>query len=133
MKKKEVTKEIAKSSKPQTVDEYLSTVPKVQRSALEDLRETIKAATRESEELISYGIPTYKYHGPLVHFVARKNYNSFIVVNKDILETFKSELEGYDTSGTTIHFTAENPIPRALIKKIVKTRMKENEAKAKNK
>jgi uncharacterized protein YdhG (YjbR/CyaY superfamily) len=54
------------------------------------------------------------------------------VVDKSILETFKSELEDYNTSGTTIQFSAENQLSEALVKKIVKTRLKENEARAKN-
>ncbi len=101
------------------------------KAALEDLRRTIKAAAPTAEEVISYRIPTYKYHGPLVHFVARKTYGSFIVVSKSTLETFKGELEGYDTSGTTIHFSLEKSLPASLVKKIVKARMKENEARQK--
>jgi uncharacterized protein YdhG (YjbR/CyaY superfamily) len=113
------------------VDAYLAAAPKEQRTVLENLREAIKTAAPQAEELISYQIPTYKYHGPLVHFVARESYCSFIAVSKTVLEKFKDELAGFDTSGTTIHFTAENPLPAALVKKIVKARMAENEAQAK--
>jgi uncharacterized protein YdhG (YjbR/CyaY superfamily) len=52
-------------------------------------------------------------------------------VSKTVLEKFKSALADYDTSGTTIHFTAENPLPATLVKKIVKARVAENEAQAK--
>ncbi len=100
---------------------------------LEKLRKAIKAAAPKAEELISYQIPTYKYHGPLVHFVARKNYCSFIVASKSILEKFSSELIPFDTSGTTIHFSAENPLPAELIKEIVKARIEKNELRAKQK
>ena len=109
------------------VDTYLSSVPKGLRTVLENLRRAIKAAAPQAEEVISYQIPTYKYHGPLVHFVARKDYCSFIVVSKSILKTFKNELADYETSGTTIHFTAEHPLPAAIVKKIVKARIEENE------
>jgi uncharacterized protein YdhG (YjbR/CyaY superfamily) len=95
-----------KGAKPETVDQYLADVPEDVRTALEKLCETIKVAAPKAEEVISYQIPTYKYHGPLVHFAAFKNHSSFIVVNKSILDTFKSELADYDTNGTTIHFTA---------------------------
>jgi uncharacterized protein YdhG (YjbR/CyaY superfamily) len=54
------------------------------------------------------------------------------VVNKSILETFKSELEAYDTSGTTIHFSGETPLPATLVEKIVKTRIEENKKRFKN-
>ena len=117
----------------ENVDAYLSSVPQDLRTVLENLRQAIKAAAPKAEEVISYRIPTYKYHGPLVHFVARKNYCSFIVASKSILEIFKSELEDYDTSGTTIHFSAENPLPATLVKKIVKSRIKENELSIKYK
>ena len=116
-----------KTIQPKNVDEYLQALPEEMRTTLEKVRQIIKAAAPMAEESISYQIPTYKYHGPLVHFVARKNYCSFIVVSKSILETFKSELEDYDISGTTIHFTPEKPLPATLIQKIVKARFKENE------
>src|SRR3990172_2548432 len=83
------------------VDGYLEVLPKEARITLEKLRKSIKAAAPKAEESISYQIPTYKYHGPLVHFVARDDYCSFIVVSKTILKTFEGELKPYDTSGTT--------------------------------
>lgn len=127
-------KEKAEKSAPaKDVDEYIALAPKKHQEALKNIRKVIKEAAPEAEELISYRIPTYKYHGSLVHFAAFKNHCSFIVVNKNILETFKSELERFYTSGATIRFTAEKPLPEALIKKIVKTRMNENEMRAKNK
>jgi len=109
------------------VDKYLAAVPKKQRIVLEKLREAINEAAPESEETISYRIPSYKYKGSLVHFAAFKNHSSFIVVNKSILDIFKSELENFYTSGATIRFSTENPLPKSLVKKIVKKRMEQNE------
>lgn len=120
-----------KNAPAKDVDAYLASAPKEQRAALDSLRKAVKAAAPKAEELISYQIPTYKYHGPLVHFVARASYCSFIAVSKTVLEKFKGELAGFDTSGTTIHFTAEHPLPATLVKKIVKARVAENEAQAK--
>lgn len=117
-----------KGAAPEDVDAYLAAAPQEMRDVLEKLRKVIKAAVPEAEEVISYRIPTYKYHGPLVHFVAREKYCSLITVSKSIVKTFKSELEAYDTSGTTIHFTAKKPLPATLIKKIVKMRVEENES-----
>jgi len=128
MKKASSTK---KRAPAKDVDTYLASAPKELRKALENLRAAIKAAAPKAEELISYQIPTYKYHGPLVHFVARESYCSFIAVSKTVLEKFKGELAGFDTSGTTIHFTVEHPLPAVLVKKIVKARIAENEAQAK--
>lgn len=114
------------------VDEYLAAAPEDVRPVLEKLRRTIRAAAPKAEEVISYQIPMFKYHGPLVFFAAFRNHCSFYVVSKPIMETFSSELKPWDTSGTTIHFSAKNPLPASLVKKIVKARIEENEAKAKN-
>ena len=114
------------------VDEYLAAAPEEVRPVLEKLRRTIRAAASKAEEVISYQIPMFKYHGPLVFFAAFRNHCSFYVVSKPIMETFSSEIKPWDTSGTTIHFSAKNPLPASLVKKIVKARIEENEAKAKN-
>jgi uncharacterized protein YdhG (YjbR/CyaY superfamily) len=109
------------------VDDYLNNLPPEVKTTLENLRKTIKATAPMAEEIISYQIPTYRYHGALVHFMAHKDYCSFFVVNKSILENFKEELIDYDISGTTIHFTMKNPIPANLVEKIVKERIRQNE------
>lgn len=113
------------------VDKYLSALPVDSRKALETLRELIKAAAPKADEVISYQIPTYKYHGPLVHFVARKDYCSFVLVSKSVIEKFKNELKDFKIFGTTVHFTSKKPLPVSLVKKIVKERVKENEASKK--
>ena len=120
-------KTCSKSAPAASVDDYLASRPEGQRIILEKLRAAIKSAAPKADEVISYGIPTYKYYGPLVHFAAHESYCSLIVVNKTVLKTLSSELEPFDVSGTTIHFTVERPIPAVLVKKIVKARMKENE------
>lgn len=113
---------------PKTVDDYLAALPPEVQAVLEQLRHAIKTAALQAEELISYRIPTYKYLGPLVHFAAFKDHCSFIVVNKSIITEFKTKLQGFKTTGTTIHFTAENPLPAELVQEIVKTRISQNEA-----
>lgn len=115
------------------VDAYLARVPEDVQPVLENLRKAIKSAAPKAEEVISYQIPTYKYHGPLVHFMAGKNHCSFVAVSRPVLETFKSELEGHEISGTTIHFSTKNPLPDTLVKRIVRARVKENELRVKNK
>lgn len=113
-----------------TVDDYLAAVPDEARAALQDLRATIRAAAPEAEEGISYRVPTYRYHGPLVHFAAFKDHCSFIVASASVVERFKNELEGYEISGTTIQFLAKNPLSPDLVDRIVRARMKENEARS---
>jgi uncharacterized protein YdhG (YjbR/CyaY superfamily) len=122
------------SGKPAaTVDDYLAELPEDSRAALQKLRETIKAAAPLAEERISYGMPGYYYHGRLVFFAAQKNFLSFYGVSRELLDSLGSELEPFEISGTTIHFTAKNPLPAKLVEKIVKARIEQNEARAKNK
>ncbi len=115
------------------VNAYLAAVPPNMRVVLEKLRKTIKAAAPKAEEVISYQLPTFKYHGPLVCFAAFKNHCSLYVISKSLMKKFSSELKPYDMTGITIHFTAEHPLPATLVKKIVKARVAENELRAKHK
>ena len=110
-----------------SIDEYLAEVPEEDRAALEGLRKTIKAAAPQATEAISYRIPTFKHNGPLVGFAAFQNHLSFFVMSTSVMEAFRDELEAYDTARGTIHFRAEEALPAALVKKLVKARMQENE------
>lgn len=110
------------------IDEYLTTLPEDKRQVLEALRQTIKEAAPEAEEVISYMMPTFKYHGTLVHFAAFKNHYS-LFPGGTLVERFKEELKPFKTSKGTISFTDDNPLPTALVKKIVWWLMEQNEEK----
>ena len=112
-----------------TIDDYLATVPDDKRLALETLRQIIKEVAPKAEEAISYRMPTFKYHGNLVYFAAFKNHCSLFVGNGSLVDQIKDELKDYSTTKSCIHFTIENPLPAALIKKIVLRRMAQNEEK----
>jgi len=116
------------SAPARTVDDYLAALPEEARATLEKLRKTIKAAAPKADEVISYQIPTYKYHGPLVAFAAFKNHCSFYVMSSSFLDAHKDELKAYDTAKGTIRFPIGKPLPAALVKKLVKARMEDNEA-----
>jgi uncharacterized protein YdhG (YjbR/CyaY superfamily) len=105
-------------------DSYLALQPEKVRGVLEKLRQTIKSSAPEAEEVISYGMPAFRYHGILVYFAAFKNHCSLFPGS--IVEKMKNELKDFKTSKGTIQFTAEKPLPAALVKKIVKARVKEN-------
>jgi len=113
-----------------TVDDYLAALPADQRAVLERLRITIRTAAPMADELISYRIPTYRYHGSLVHFAAFRGHLSLITVSRPTLERFLGELKGFRISGTTIRFTPEHPLPPALVDAIVRARVEENESRA---
>lgn len=76
----------------QDVNEYLAAVPAKERAVLEELHRTIRAAAPMAEERISYRMPAFFYHGPLVFFAAFRNHLGFYGVSKKVLDTFRSEL-----------------------------------------
>lgn len=120
-----------KSGTAKDVDEYLASVPKKDRAALEALRRTIRAAAPMADETISYRMPAYRFHGPLVFFAAFENHLSFFGVSKPVLAQFRNEVAPFRTSSTTLHFSADRPLPASLVTRIVKARVAENEARQK--
>jgi uncharacterized protein YdhG (YjbR/CyaY superfamily) len=111
-----------------TVEEYLNALPEAPRRALEKIRVIIKSTAPKAEELISYGMPGYKYHGPLVYMAAFKDHLSFFPGSSQIIKLY-DELKNFKTSKGTIQFTVEKPLPAGIVKKIVKARMAENKAR----
>lgn len=112
------------------VDEYLARLPKDARAALEHLRKTIQSAAPTAVDTISYGMPAFKYRGhPLVGYAAFSGHCSFFPMSPAVVEAHKGDLEGYKTAKGTIQFTIDRPLPASLVKKIVKARMKENDAR----
>jgi uncharacterized protein YdhG (YjbR/CyaY superfamily) len=112
--------------KPKTIDEYLAPLPAEQRAALERLRKTIKSAAPKAEECISYGICAFRLNGMLVGFGATSKHCAFYLMSASIIGTHREDLAGYDTSKGTIRFQPDEPLPAALVKKLVKARLAEN-------
>ena len=110
------------------VDEYITTFPKNIQTILQELRQVIRDAAPEAEEVISYQMPAFKLNGILVWFAAFKNHIGFFPKSSAI-EAFKKELSGYEVSKGTIRFPLDKPIPLDLVKKIVKYRVKEDSGK----
>lgn len=110
-----------------TVDEYLAKLPEPARSTLTHIRAVIKSvAPKEATEVISYRIPMFKYNGMLVGYAAFAKHCSLFPTGSGVIEKFAKELKGYKTSRGTIQFPSDKPLPDALLKKIVKQRVKEN-------
>jgi len=111
---------------PTTVEEYLAALPKESRAALENLRKTIRAAAPQATETISYQMPAFKDRGRfLVSYAAFKDHFSLFPASKAVMEAHGEELKPYFSGKGTLRFTSDNPIPAALVKKIVKTRLEE--------
>lgn len=107
-----------------SVDDYLSRVPPEQRAALATLRRQIQAAAPGAEETISYGLPTFRLNGSLVHFGAAKSHCAFYP--HGVIEPFADRLTGFDTSKGTIRFQPEAPLPEDLVREIVQYRVAQN-------
>jgi uncharacterized protein YdhG (YjbR/CyaY superfamily) len=122
---------MATTKKPSTVREYLAGVPPKERAVLEKIRRAVLSVAPDAGEKISYGIPTFTYNGRhLVYYAAMKKHLSFFPGSKAVLRQFASELEPFDTKGPgTVRFSVDKPLPMTLVKKIVRARMKENEAR----
>jgi uncharacterized protein YdhG (YjbR/CyaY superfamily) len=93
------------------------------------MRAAIRAAVpAEAVETISYRMPAFKHKRVLVWFAAFANHCS-LFPTASVIEAFRNELEGFTTSKGTVQFPTDKPLPIALIKRIVKARVAENDRK----
>ncbi len=131
--KKQIAKPVAAGEAGQNpVDAYLAGVPEPGRSTLERVRAAIrKAAPAGATEAISYQMPVVRYKGALVGFAAFTKHCSFFPMSAALVAQFAEELEGYSTSKGTIRFPLDRPLPARLIRKFVKARVAQNEARKK--
>jgi uncharacterized protein YdhG (YjbR/CyaY superfamily) len=112
-----------------SVEEYIAALPEGPRAALEELRRTIKAAAPEATEAISYQMPAFKDHGRfLVSYAAFKDHCSLFPASEAVREALGDELERYFSGKGTIRFHADDPLPAALVRRIIEVRLEENAA-----
>jgi uncharacterized protein YdhG (YjbR/CyaY superfamily) len=89
------------------------------------MRKAIKSASPDAVEGMGYGMPSFKYRGrPLIYMAASKNHCA--LYGPAVVE-FQEYLSGYDTSKGTIRFSPKGPLPAALVRKLVKARMRDIE------
>ena len=111
---------------PKNVDVYISAVPKGLQGKLKQLRAIIRKTAPKAEERISYGMPYYGYKGRLAYFRLWKEHIG-LYIPPPIIKEHKRELKDYITATATVRFPIDKPLPVALIKKLVKARVKMNE------
>ena len=111
------------------IDEYIAGFPEDIKIRLETLRQTIKKAAPDAEEVISYLMPAFKYHGMLVFFASFKNHIGFYATPTGHA-AFKKELSVYKEGKGSVQFPHNQPLPLSLVTKIVKFRVKQNMEKA---
>ena len=109
-----------------TVESYINTFPEDVQFLLEVIRETIKENAPEAEEVISYNIPAFKFHGMLIFYSAYKNHISISIPPSKVYDTFKDELSAYKVSTSAIQLPLNKPLPLKMIKEMTRFRVKEN-------
>jgi len=120
----------ARASRPATIDAYLSAVKGERRAALETLRRMIRGIVPGAEECISYGIPAFRLDGRIVAgFAATADGCSYYPFSGTTLATLARDLEGYEGTKSAVHFTADRPLPMALVRKLIRARIAEGKAK----
>ncbi|MFN8282660.1 MAG: DUF1801 domain-containing protein [Chitinophagales bacterium] len=107
-----------------TTDGYIALQPKEVQTTLQQLRQTIKKAAPDAEEIISYSMPAFKFHGMLVWFAAWKNHYGIYV--PAVLAVFKDKLTDYETTKATVRFPYNKPMPKKLITEIIQYAAQEN-------
>ncbi|MBI5058509.1 DUF1801 domain-containing protein [candidate division KSB1 bacterium] len=110
------------------VETYLKSLPPASRATLEKLRETIRAVIPQATEVLSYGMPTFKLDKGIVAYAAFKDHCSLFPMSATILDQFGDEIAAYRASKGTLHIPIGGSLPTALVKKLVKARVAENQA-----
>ena len=114
----------------EAVDQYLAAVPEPARATLGKIREAIRAAApKDATEGLSYRMPAFFYKGSLVCYAAFKNHCSFFPMSLAAMRALEADLARCDTSKGTIRFPSDKPLSAALVRKLVKARVAEREAK----
>ena len=118
-------------TKPTTIDEYIAVAPEQAQERLRQLRVILKEVVPNATEAVKWGSPVFEEKRTLFAFTAHKSFLSFMPTHSS-LEPFKDELAEYETTGETIKFPYDKPLPKALIQKIAVYRAKdvrENDAR----
>jgi uncharacterized protein YdhG (YjbR/CyaY superfamily) len=106
------------------VDEYLRGVEEPGRSTLQTLRRTILEIVPDAEEVISYRVPAFRVRGETIAgFAAFKNHLSYLPFSGSVLSQLADELDGYAMTKSSLHFPVDRPLPKALVKKLIRVRL----------
>ena len=116
----------SKRARPKTIAAYLARVDTKQRAVLQRLRRTIRSLVPDAEECISYRIPAFRWRGQIVAgFMARKGGCSYLPFSGATLGTLSRYLGGYRGTKSSLHFSADEPLPATLVRRLIEARIAE--------
>ena len=116
------------------IDEYLAVLDEPKRKTLQALRQTIHGLIPRAEECISYGMPAFRLDGKVIAgFAAFKNHLAYLPHSGSVLGVLSDELSGYESTPGSLHFPIDKPLPKALVRKLIATRLKEVRGRAHDK
>jgi len=108
------------------IDKYLAGLDEPKRKTLQELRRTILAIVPEAEECISYGMPAFRLDGKVIAgFAAFKNHLSYLPHSGSVLAELRDDLAGYEGTQGALHFPIDQPLPNALVGKLIAVRLNE--------
>jgi uncharacterized protein YdhG (YjbR/CyaY superfamily) len=119
---------------PRGIDEYLAGVDEPKRTTLQKLRQSIQGVIPNAEECISYGMPAFRLDGNVIAgFAAFKNHLAYLPHSGSIFGALADDLAGYESTPGSLHFPIDKPLPKALVKKLIATRLMEVRGRANDK
>ncbi len=118
-----------KTDSPASIDEYIAAFPPAIQEILQRIRQVIREEAPQAQETIRYQMPTFRLNGNLVHFAAFQHHIGFYPTPTGIAE-FERDLAAYKGGKGSVQFPLDQPIPYDLIRRIVRFRVAESQAKA---
>jgi uncharacterized protein YdhG (YjbR/CyaY superfamily) len=108
------------------VDEYLRGVDEPKRRTLQALRRTILEIVPDADEVISYGVPAFRVSDNTVAgFAAFKDHLSYLPFSGSVLGPLTDELKGYTMTKSSLHFPADRPLSKSVVRKLIAVRLRE--------
>ncbi len=108
------------------IDDYLASLEEPKRSTLGTVRDTILSIIPDAEQGISYGMPAFKVRGKTIAgFAAFKKHLAYLPHSGSVIAELRDDLEGYESTAGSLHFPIDTPLPEALVRKLLETRMRQ--------
>jgi uncharacterized protein YdhG (YjbR/CyaY superfamily) len=111
---------------PRGIDDYLAGLDEPKRTTLQKLRQAIHAEIPKAEECISYGMPAFRLQGKVIAgFAAFKTHLAYLPHSGSTFAALGDDLADYEFTPGSLHFPIDKPLPKALVKKLIATRLRE--------